>query len=420
MVRMIQSVKFRHVNNSFLNKLKEDTDQIRKEPKLIIPADKTTNFYKLEPSAYNDLLEKNIMKSYKKATPEITRNIHENNKDIARKLKIDDRVDTMAEKDAFITLKDHKPNFTDKPTCRLINPMKSDIGKVSKKILDRINATIVQKCNFNQWKSTKSVINWFKHIKNKQQSHFICFDIEEFYPSISQDLLNRALVFASHYANITAEERNIIIHAKSSILAYKNQHWQKKGPTTFDVTMGSFDGAETCELVGSFLLSQLQQLNIKIGLYRDDGLAVVNSTPRAIENIKKDICRIFNSNGLRITIEANKKIIDFLDITFNLNQCSYRPYTKPTTTLKYVHHDSNHPPSTIKNIPASINRRLSLLSSDKASFDQAIPPYQKALNESGYNYTLTYGPSIPNRKRNRQRDNILWYNPPPPSAKRQH
>ena len=55
-----------------------------------------------------------------------------------------------------------------------------------------------------------------------------------------------------------------------------------------------------------------------------------------IENIKKDICRIFNSNGLRITIEANKKIIDFLDITFNLNQCSYRPYTKPNTTLKYV------------------------------------------------------------------------------------
>jgi len=46
--------------------------------------------------------------------------------------------------------------------------------------------------------------------------------------------------------DITAEERNIIIHAKSSILAYKNQHWQKKGPTTFDVTMGSFDGAETC------------------------------------------------------------------------------------------------------------------------------------------------------------------------------
>ena len=86
-----------------------------------------------------------------------------------------------------------------------------------------------------------------------------------------------------------------------------------------------------------------------------DGLTVVNSTPRVIENIKKDICRIFNNNGLRITIEANKKIINFLDTTFNLNQCTYQPYTKPNTTIKYVHHDSNHPPSTIKKIylPAS-------------------------------------------------------------------
>ena len=38
--------------------------------------------------------------------------------------------------------------------------------------------------------------------------------------------------------------------------------------------MGSFDGAETCELVGSFLLSQFQHLNINVGLYRDDGLAI--------------------------------------------------------------------------------------------------------------------------------------------------
>ena len=41
-----------------LNKLKEDTDRIKNEPKLLIAADKTTNFYKLEPSTYNDLLEK--------------------------------------------------------------------------------------------------------------------------------------------------------------------------------------------------------------------------------------------------------------------------------------------------------------------------------------------------------------------------
>ena len=225
---MIQSVKFKQVNNPFLNKLKEDTDSIKTEPKLIIAADKTTHFYKLEPSEYNNLLEKIITKSYKKVQPETTQAIHKQNKDIATKLRIDDRVDTTANKDAFITLKDHKPNFTSKPTCRLINPTKSEIGKVSKGILERINSNIAKTRNFNQWKNTASVINWFKSAQNHQRSSFICFDIENFYPSISQDLLNKALDFASNYNNITADERNIIIHAKSSILIHKTNPGKRK------------------------------------------------------------------------------------------------------------------------------------------------------------------------------------------------
>ena len=126
--------------------------------------------------------------------------------------------------------------------------------------------------------------------------------------------------------------KGLIIHAKNSILIHKHIPWQKKGNTTFDVTMGSYDGAETCELVGSFLLSQLLDLNINVGLYRDDGLAITNATPRDTENIKKEICRIFNNNGLWITIEANKQIINFLDVTFNLNRSTYQPFTKPNTS----------------------------------------------------------------------------------------
>ena len=169
--------------------------------------------------------------------------------------------------------------------------------------------------------------------------------------------------------------------------------------------MGSYDGAETSELVGSFRLSQLQDLNINVGLYRDDGLAITNATPRDTENIKREICLIFNNNGLRITIEANKQIINFLDVT-------YKPFTKPNTSLQYVHRESNHPPITTKNIPAGINKRLSSLSSDKASFDQAAPPYQKALDESEYHYILQYEPAKASKRKKRQRNNIHWNNPP--------
>ena len=93
----------------------------------------------------------------------------------------------------------------------------------------------------------------------------------------------------------------------------------KKNNPNFDVGMGSFDGAENCELVGLFLLSQLQHLNINIGLYRDDGLAVSNLTRKQTETVKQNICKIFDLNGLKITIEANMKSVDFLDITMDLN-----------------------------------------------------------------------------------------------------
>jgi len=131
MLKMIQSTNFKHFNSPFLNKLKDDAIKIKNETKLLIAADKTTNFYKLEPSAYNDLLEQNITKSYKKAQPDTVQAIHAENKNITTKLGIDDRVDKTASKEAFITLKDHKPNFANKPTCRLINPTKSEIRQIS-------------------------------------------------------------------------------------------------------------------------------------------------------------------------------------------------------------------------------------------------------------------------------------------------
>ena len=53
----------------------------------------------------------------------------------------------------------------------------------------------------------------------------------------------------------------------------------EKGGELFDVTMGAYDGAETCEVVGLFGLCKFQQLTKmnNFGLYRDDGLAVVKN-----------------------------------------------------------------------------------------------------------------------------------------------
>ena len=48
----------------------------------------------------------------------------------------------------------------------------------------------------------------------------------------------------------------------------------------FDVTMGSWDGAETCELVGSYILSLIREKHDhNIVLYRDDALGAFNQPP---------------------------------------------------------------------------------------------------------------------------------------------
>ena len=95
----------------------------------------------------------------------------------------------------------------------------------------------------------------------------------------------------------------------------------------FDVTMGAYDEAELCELVGNYLLYELSKLYEKkdIGLYRDDGLAVFkNKSGPELEKIKMSIQAIFRENELKITIQCNLKIVDYLDVTFNLTDSSYR------------------------------------------------------------------------------------------------
>ena len=116
------------------------------------------------------------------------------------------------------------------------------------------------------------------------------------------------------------------------------------------------------------------------------------------EAIKKKICAIFGKHGLNLTIEANKKIVQYLDVELNLNDGSFRPYIKPNDKPLYVHRDSNHPKNVAKNIPESVNRRLSALSSSEEMFNSVSKIYQEALDNAGYKYKLKYQPPKPKKK----------------------
>ena len=107
---------------------------------------------------------------------------------------------------------------------------------------------------------------------------------------------------------------------------------------------------------------------------------------------------------------------DFLDVTLNLNSESYYPYRKRNHRPVYIHSQSYHPPNIIKNLPASISRRLTDISSDETAFGDAKPIYKKALSDSGFcemtEFLEDQRDSSGRRKRKNRRRNITWFNPP--------
>ena len=227
--KMARNIEFRNKPNEFQQKLAADINSIRSSPNLLILADKTTNLYEMSAKDYNKLLHHNITKSYKKAPDSFETEINREAKVIATSLHLDNRIQKFPKRNAFVTLKDHKDNFHRNTPCRLINPAKSEIGKISKQYLDNINYSIRQKKQLNQWTNTASVISWFKKsTSNKKNCKFLKFDIENFYPSISENLLENALGFAAHHTKISEEIMLTIRHCRKSLLFCTDKDMGKK------------------------------------------------------------------------------------------------------------------------------------------------------------------------------------------------
>ena len=155
--------------------------------------------------------------------------------------------------------------------------------------------------------------------------------------------------------------------------------------------MGAFDGAEICELVRSYMLNLISERCGKkeTGLYRDDGLGVSkNQSGPQNERTKKFIQKTFKDKGLDIVIQCNMKIVNYLDATFNLNTGTTKPYRKPDDETNYINVDSNHPLTIIRQLPLSVEKRLSKLSSSEEIFNEAKGYYQEALQQSGHTQIL--------------------------------
>ena len=136
--------------------------------------------------------------------------------------------------------------------------------------------------------------------------------------------------------------------------------------------MGSYDEGELYELIGIFTQSVLKDIKNKevMGLYRDDGHIVLNKgTSQKTDKIRKKLIQVFKDNGFSIDIVTNLVEFNFLDVTFNLRNGSYRPYKKPNDKLKHMNVLSNHPPRILKQLTTTISDRLSRNSSSELIFN---------------------------------------------------
>ena len=125
-----------------------------------------------------------------------------------------------------------------------------------------------------------------KNLPNKQRCKFLTFDVVDFYPSISEKLLNNAINYAKQFTVVYDHTIHIILHCRKSLLFSSDGTWIQKDCSLFDVTMGSFDGAEICQIVGLFMLHNLANVvgAHNIGLYRDEGCIWAHSGAYQEEN----------------------------------------------------------------------------------------------------------------------------------------
>ena len=151
-----------------------------------------------------------------------------------------------------------------------------------------------------------------------------------------------------------------------------------------------------------FIISIISSSNSTNSLTEDGHFTVLK--PKT-DRKRKSITKVFKECGLSITCEVNKKIVDFLDVRFNLNDQTYEPYRKPNNNPVYINKHSNHPPNIINEVPKAISKRLTSISCNKNSFDQTLTydeqdkPASDSVNKE-------------NNQTRKRKQNIIWYNPP--------
>ena len=181
---IVKNIKYFNRTNEFQKMLKKDLDELSKLDKIVVFADKTNNLYCLDKADYLKVAKDNITRDYQ---------------------------------------------ITDSAKVNIVNQKAANIAKdvgqeknmeiySIKHYLQNIVQEVNMKLKLNQWRSSNQVKEWFRNIRSKRGATFLKFDIESFYPSITKELFERALLFAKKHCTISEADMKAILLARETFL----------------------------------------------------------------------------------------------------------------------------------------------------------------------------------------------------------
>ena len=137
---------------------------------------------------------------------------------------------------------------------------------------------------------------------------------------------------------------------------------------------------------------------------------------------KKKIIRAFKFLGFKIEVSSNNKIVNFLDVTLNLSNNTYKPFMKTDQYPSYVNVNSNHPKTIIKQVPKTVNLRIRNLSANEKIFQESSKIYiwmplkiavlGKSLPTKKKIYLMILIKKIRSMVKKNRKRKIIWFNPP--------
>ena len=157
--------------------------------------------------------------------------------------------------------------------------------------------------------------------------------------------------------------------------------------------------SQIADLVGLYILHILNRIisSEQIGLYQDDGLIYIPNRNGPNSSSIQKIIRAFKLLGFKIEISSNHKIVNFLDVTLDLSNNTYKPFIKTDQSPSYIIMKSNHPKAIIKQVPKAVDLRIRNQSTNEKIFQESSKMYIDALKSRGYKVNFIYKEeNIPN------------------------